>query len=119
MKHLHLLGQIIDYVQRTGSWVVIVVPSDARTASEVTKRAFALYPPGTKYAGRTVFIGKGRLSIVELTHDLKGDGFCVAFLGWDAAKINSKEYVRRAAWSERAIRQMVFDERRGELTVQS
>jgi len=66
-----------------GKWIVVVIPH-GDTMNRARKLFSALVPPEALFSGRTVLVGKGKVSLV--TPDVEAfvpeDAFSVIFLGW-------------------------------------
>ena len=126
MKYMQPLQRVLDHIDRTGNWIVVVTPANSECSEELRTTAFAFFPPGSVHVGRTSILPNGgRLTVADLTHlldvssathEVLGSGFDLVFMGWESVRLNSKEEVLRHQWKAKAGRVLSVGERDGEMT---
>jgi len=128
--HAFALRALIQHVQATGDWVVVVFPGareDSRPiqallgapdGSETLLRSLAAQvAPDGQMAGRTaLFRGGGRLTVVRGSEGVAGTGYHVMFLGFDGVLLPSEE-IALHTWRQGVLGVIGLGERSGEMRV--
>ena len=116
-QYISALCAICDHVRETGDWIVVVAPEDDGFSASLQRALLAVRTPDTDLGGRTLLFPEGgRMSIVNGSHKVHGEGFLVMFLGYDV-QLTPRDEIRLHTWRHHSIGTVTLGDRPGELRI--